>query len=136
MQDYAKLLITAINRYDPNEAETVDRLRDLVCWVSDQDELKDDLTIKELLYIASQKMRVFGYNKLNGFTSDPSSDGNLMRDVGSQAIQKLYQSNSDNDITLDKTQKEVVDYFQSLSPRRLLVSAPTSYVLDARNRIS
>ena len=127
MQDYAKLLITAINRYDPNEAETVDRLRDLVCWVSDQDELKDDLTIKELLYIASQKMRVFGYNKLNGFTSDPSSDGNLMRDVGSQAIQKLYQSNSDNDITLDKTQKEVVDYFQSLSPRRLLVSAPTSY---------
>ena len=127
MQDYAKLLLTAINQYDPLEAETIDRLRDLVCWVSDKDELKKDPTIKELLYIASQKMRVFGYNKLNGFASDPSSDVSLMGDIGSHAIQSLYQSNSDKDITLDKTQKEVIDYFQSLSPRRLLVSAPTSY---------
>lgn len=127
MQDYAKLLLTAINLYDPDDSETIDRLRDLVCWVSDQDELKNDSTIKELLYIASQKMRVFGYNKLNGFESDPSSDASLLGNIGNQAIQTLYQSNSDSGITLDKTQKEVVDFFQSLSPRRLLVSAPTSY---------
>ena len=81
----------------------------------------------ELLYIASQKMRVFGYNKLNGFVTDPGEAAGSMSGIGSQAIQNLYQSVIDNKITLDKTQKEVVDYFQSLSPRRLLVSAPTSY---------
>ena len=63
MQDYAKLLLTAINRYDPDNVETIDRLRDLVCWISDQEEAKNDPVIAELLYIASQKMRVFGYNK-------------------------------------------------------------------------
>lgn len=127
MQDYVKLLLTAINQYDPDNTETIDRLRDLVCWISDQSEVKKDSIIAELLYIASQKMRVFGYNKLNGFESNPSFDASLMDDIGSQVIQSLYQSSSDKDITLDKSQKEVVDYFQSLSPRRLLVSAPTSY---------
>ena len=127
MQDYAKLLLTAINLYDPDKKETIDRLRDLVCWISDQDEPKKDPIIAELLYIASQKMRVFGYNKLNGFVSNPCETAGSMMDIGSQAIQNLYRSDSDNSVTLDKTQKEVVDLFQSLSPKRLLVSAPTSY---------
>ena len=127
MQDYAKLLLTAINQYDPEKSETIDYLRDLVCWISDQNEPKKDPTIAELLYIASQKMRVFGYNKLNGFKSDPVEIVGSISDIGGQAIQNLYQSVVDNEIMLDKTQKEVVDYFQSLSPRRLLVSAPTSY---------
>ena len=127
MQDYAKLLLTAINQYDPDKAETIDRLRDLVCWISDQDEPKKNPLIAELLYIASQKMRVFGYNKLNGFVSDPGETAGSMTDIGSQAIQNLYHSDIDDSITLDKTQKEVVDLFQSLSPKRMLVSAPTSY---------
>ena len=127
MQDYAKLLLTAVNQYDANNAASVDRLRDLVCWISDHDGLRQDSAIAELLYIASQKMRVFGYNKLNGFTSDPSSSVSFMNDIGSEAIQNLYQSSCNKSVTLDKTQKEVVDYYQSLSPRRMLVSAPTSY---------
>ena len=127
MQDYAKLLLTAINQYDPDNSESIDRLRDLVCWISDQDEPKKDPIIAELLYIASQKMRVFGYNKLNGFASDPGETAGSMTDIGSKAIQNLYQSDSDDSITLDKTQKEVVDLFQSLAPKRMLVSAPTSY---------
>lgn len=127
MQDYAKLLLTAINQYDANNAASIDRLRDLVCWISDHDELKQDAATAELLYIASQKMRVFGYNTLNGFTSDPSSNASIMDDIGSEAIQNLYQSNCNKNVTLDKTQKEVVDFYQSLSPRRMLVSAPTSY---------
>ena len=114
MQDYARLLLSAINRYDPENAESINRLRDLVCWISDQKEIKKDPAISELLYIASQKMRVFGYNKLNEFTNDPSSDGSLIDEIGGQAIQNLYQSNSDKDITLDMSQKEVIDYFQSL----------------------
>ncbi|WP_369297401.1 helicase-related protein [uncultured Neglectibacter sp.] len=127
MPDYVRLLLTAINQFDPDNAKTADHLRDLVCWVSDHDELKSDPTIANLLYIASQKMRVFGYNKLNGFESDPNSTIGLMDDIGNQAIQNLYRSQINRDITLDKSQKEVIDLFQSLSPRRLLVSAPTSY---------
>ena len=127
MQDYAKLLLTAINQYDPDKEETIDRLRDLVCWISDQDEPKKNPLIAELLYIASQKMRVFGYNKLNGFASDPGETDGSMTDIGSQAIQNLYHSDIDDSVTLDKTQKEVVDLFQRLSPKRMLVSAPTSY---------
>ena len=127
MQDYAKLLLHAINQYDPDNSDSIDQLRDLVCWVSDKGEVKNDSVIAELLYLASQKMRVFGYNKLNGFEKDFSTEIGSINDVGNQAIQRLYQSNSDNSIILDKTQKEVVDLFQNLSSRRLLVSAPTSY---------
>ena len=127
MQDYAKLLINAINKYDPDNSESVNHLRDLVCWISDNKELKKDKAITELLFIASQKMRVFGYNKLNGFENDPYVSAGSINDIGNEAIKSLYKSNSANDITLDKTQKEVVDYFQNISPRRLLVSAPTSY---------
>lgn len=127
MQDYAKQLLAAINNYDPGDLDSINQLRDLVCWISDDNKLKNDPTIAKLLYIASQKMRVFGYNKLNGFKNDPSAVEGSIDDVGNQAIQSLYQSNSDQNITLDKTQKEIVDLFQILSPRRLLVSAPTSY---------
>lgn len=64
MQDYAKQLLSAINQYDADNPESVNHLRDLVCWISDDDALKKDKMIAQLLYIASQKMRVFGYNIL------------------------------------------------------------------------
>lgn len=127
MQDYVRLLLTAINQFEPDNLETANRLRDLVCWISDHDEIKSDPTISNLLYIASQKMRVFGYNKLNGFNCNPNTNVGFMSEIGDQAIQNLYRSQIGDDITLDKSQKEVIQLFQSLSPRRLLVSAPTSY---------
>ena len=73
MQDYVNRLLLAINRYDPDNIQTVNHLRDLVCWISDNDSLKKDPIIADLLYIASQKMRVFGYNILNGFSEEPGS---------------------------------------------------------------
>lgn len=127
MQDYAKLLLSAINNYDPYNQTTVNHLRDLVCWISDNEELKQDGFIAELLYIASQKMRVFGYNILNGYFEEPSGLPTLLDDISNQAIRSLYSSHVNNKNILDKSQQEVVDLFQSLSPRRLLVSAPTSY---------
>lgn len=127
MQDYTGQLLTAINQYDPNDGQSRDHLRDLVCWISDDAELKKDPIIADLLYIASQKMRVFGYNKLNGYVDNPDTSIGMMGDIGDQAINELYRSDTDRDITLDQSQKEVIDLFQSLSPRRLLVSAPTSY---------
>lgn len=127
MQDYTGQLLTAINKYDPNDGQSRDHLRDLVCWISDDAEPKKDPIIADLLYIASQKMRVFGYNKLNGYTDNPDMSVGMMGGIGDQAINELYRSDTDRDITLDQSQKEVIDLFQSLSPRRLLVSAPTSY---------
>ena len=91
MQDYAKLLINAINKYDPDNSESVNRLRDLVCWISDNNEIKNDKPISELLYIASQKMRVFGYNKLNGFEKDPFAVVGSISNVGNEAIKRLYK---------------------------------------------
>lgn len=127
MQDYTGQLLTAINQYDPTNSQARDHLRDLVCWISDDAELKKDPIIADLLYIASQKMRVFGYNKLNGYTDNPDTSVGMMGGIGDQAINELYRSDADRDITLDQSQKEVIDLFQQISPRRLLVSAPTSY---------
>ena len=127
MQDYTGQLLTAINQYDPNDGQSRDHLRDLVCWISDDAELKKDPIIADLLFIASQKMRVFGYNKLNGYTDNPDTPVGMMGSIGDQAINELYRSDTDRNITLDQSQKEVVDLFQQISPRRLLVSAPTSY---------
>lgn len=42
MQDYAKQLLSAINQYDADNPESVNHLRDLVCWISDNDALKKD----------------------------------------------------------------------------------------------
>ena len=127
MQDYAKQLLSAINRYDANDLESVNHLRDLVCWISNDDALKKDKMIAQLLYLASQKMRVFGYNILNGYSDDPNRSLATLDDVSNQAIKSLYRSHVNEKNILDKSQKEVIDYFQSLVPRRLLVSAPTSY---------
>lgn len=127
MQDYAKQLLSAINQYDADDPESVNHLRDLVCWISEDEVLKKDKFIAQLLYIASQKMRVFGYNMLNGYADDPGGSVAPLSDISNQAIKSLYRSRVNEKNTLDKSQMEVVDLFQGLSPRRLLVSAPTSY---------
>ena len=67
MADYVNLLLNAINMYDENDEKSKIRLRDLICIISEDKELKKDPLIKELLYSASNKMRVFGYNVQNGF---------------------------------------------------------------------
>lgn len=127
MQDYVSLLLSAINNYDSNNANSVDALRDLVCWISDNETLKKDKLIAELLYIASQKMRVFGYNILNKYTEEPIPPISSLDVVSGLSIKNLYRSKVYSNNILDKTQQEVIDIFQSLDNRRLLVSAPTSY---------
>lgn len=127
MQDYAEQLLMAINRFDPDNLDSVNHLRDLVCWISDSEELKKDKFIAQLLYSASQKMRVFGYNKLNGYVQDPSEYTSEMNMIGNCAIENLYRAKSKTELVLDKSQKEIVELFQASTPHRLLVSAPTSY---------
>ena len=72
-------------------------------------------------------MRVFGYNMLNNFSSDPAGDGSTLGIIRNSAIKNLYRSKVNPNNILDKSQMEVIDTFQNISPRRLLVSAPTSY---------
>lgn len=127
MQGCVNQLLNAINEYDPGNIGSVNRLRDLVCICSDNVQLKQDRFVASLLYTASQKMRVFGYNILNHFNENPSASSGIINDVRDDAIKGLYRSKVNANNILDCTQKEVVDMFQSISPRRLLVSAPTSY---------
>lgn len=130
MRDYASLLLSAINEYNEQDNKSKLNLRDLICIISDDEEQKSDPMVRELLYIASQKMRVFGYNVQNGFyKSDASinrtaSDLSLLSDA---TILQHYQSEVRTNNFLDKSQKEVIDFFQSLDKKRMLVSAPTSY---------
>lgn len=67
MLDYVNLLLDAINKYNEDDVDSKNRLRDLVCIISENDSVKSDPLIKELLYTASHKMRIFGYNVQNGF---------------------------------------------------------------------
>ncbi|MEJ5965321.1 helicase-related protein [Flavonifractor porci] len=127
MQDYVSQLLCAINNYNPDDSKSVDVLRDLVCWVSDSETLKNDKIIAELLYIASQKMRVFGYNMLNKLTEEPLPSTGHLGNISAPSITNLYRSKVSPNNILDKSQQEVVDLFQNLTVRRLLVSAPTSY---------
>ena len=126
MPDYVRLLINAINNYDSKNQKSINDLRDIVCLVSDNESLKQDKMIASLLFIASQKMRVFGYNYLNKLNADPLSNSE-MQSIKDITVKHLYSSKMSSKITLDKTQKEVIETFQSLSTKRLLVSAPTSY---------
>lgn len=67
MKDYVNLLLDAINNYNEEDVSSKNRLRDLVCIISENDSIKKDPLIRELLYTASHKMRIFGYNVQNGF---------------------------------------------------------------------
>ncbi len=126
MQDYINRLMKSINNYNPDDEDSINELKNIVCWISDSTKAKEDNLVKELLYIASQKMRVFGYNVMNQLQEEPIESGSI-RKFGKDAITGLYRSNIYPNKILDKSQKEVIDQFQNSSKHRLLVSAPTSY---------
>ena len=125
--DYAKELLLAINVYNESDADSKNRLRDLVCIISENASLKADPFISKLLYTASQKMRVFGYNIQNGFSEDPDTLVRPMEALKNESIKETYRSKVWQNNLLDKTQKEIIDFYNALECKRMLVSAPTSY---------
>ena len=130
MQDYVNLLLDAINRYDEYDIKSKNKLRDLVCIISEDNELKRDPLIKELLYTASHKMRIFGYNVQNAFYKSESNieqNSSALLYLRNQSIIRRYQSKVRSNNILDKSQQDIIDIYQSLSQKRILVSAPTSY---------
>ena len=125
--DYVKELLLAINKYNENDIKTKGRLRDLVCFISEQSTIKNDPLISNLLYLASQKMRMFGYNIQNNFSSNPEKNVSDLFTLRDESIKNIYRSKVRPNNILDKSQLEVIEFYQSIEPKRMLVSAPTSY---------
>lgn len=127
MLDYASELLSAINNYCEDDLESKRILRDLVCIISEKKDISSDPFIKNLLFIASQKMRMFGYNILNGLGENPDKFASSLAVLADESIKNIYRSKVRTNNILDKTQKEIVDFFQNLPCKRMLISAPTSY---------
>ena len=130
MLDYVNLLLDAINKYNEDDVDSKNRLRDLGCIISENDSVKSDPLIKELLYTASHKMRIFGYNVQNGFYKQENINEKHISELQAlynQSIVNMYRSKVRNNNILDKSQKSIIDFYQSLDIKRMLISAPTSY---------
>ena len=130
MKDYVNLLLDAVNRYDEDDINSKNRLRDLVCIISEDNSLKNDSLIRELLYTASHKMRIFGYNVQNGFYKNEiliEQNSSELIYLRNQSIINRYQSKTRSNNILDKSQQDIIEFYQSLDVKRMLVSAPTSY---------
>lgn len=130
MQDYVNLLLNAINNYNEEDMDSKNKLRDLVCIISENDRIKKDPLIRELLYTAAHKMRIFGYNVKNGFYKQDvliEQNSSELMYLRNQSIISRYQSKIRRNNILDKSQQSIIDFYQSLDKKRMLVSAPTSY---------
>lgn len=137
--NYRLKLIYAINTYNEESIESYIRLRDVVCEISDNEGMSSNSTIRELLFIAAQKMRVFGYNKMNNISLNEMIDtkidkeqymGNLEKEnlsflFQNQLIDAYYTSATG--ALLDYKQKEVLEVYDSLNEKRIFLSAPTSF---------
>lgn len=125
--EYLYELIDLLNKYNEGNIEAENRIRDLVCYISDNSEYMQIDLYRSVIFEAAQKLRMFGYIKgVNRIAQDEFEYDNL-NDIKHSAIQNFYKSRVYSNNLLDKRQKEVIDKFMSLPQRRILVSAPTSF---------
>ena len=116
MQDYLNLLLEAINNYNEEDMNSKNKLRDLVCIISENDSVKEDPLIRELLYTASHKMRIFGYNVQNGFYKQDAmieQNSSELMQLRNQSILNRYRSKVRSNNILDKSQQTIIDFYQS-----------------------
>ena len=125
--DCVRELLMAINNYKDEDLVSKQHLRNLVCLISEQKEIKEVPLVKELLFIASQKMRTFGYNVQNGFTHNPDTSASDISLIADEAVKNIYRSKVRHNNVLDKSQQEIISTYQTLPKKKILVSAPTSY---------
>lgn len=124
---YLYELINLLNKYNENNREDENRIRDLICYIADNPEyMKNDL-YRSIVFEASQKLRMFGYIKGSSKISQDEFVYDGLNDIKHSAVQNYYKSKVFNNNLLDKRQKEVIDSFLSLENKRILVSAPTSF---------
>ena len=124
--DYLYRLVDLINTYD-GSPEIEREMRNLICFLSENEEYKTNDLYRTVIFEASEKLRVFGYVKGKSPISieDFAADG--IYPVKQQAIQSFYASKVFPNNILDRRQKEIVDHFMNSANKRLLVSAPTSF---------
>ena len=124
---YLYELVDLLNQYDGSTREMENRIRDLVCYISDSSEYMQIDLYRSIVFEAAQKLRMFGYIKgTNRIAQDEFFYDNL-NDIKHSVIQNYYKSKVFSNNLLDKRQKEVIDKFMSLEQKRILVSAPTSF---------
>ena len=124
MNSYKRELVEAINLYDENSIESFTKLKDILCMISDRKEIiGNDFFINSLLFLAAQKMRMFGYNEMNGFSKNLSI--NDFHDLETELIQTSYTS--DSGTLLDYHQMKILNLYDSLTNKRMILSAPTSF---------
>ena len=124
---YLYELVDLLNQYDGSNREMENRIRDLVCYISDSSEYMQIDLYRSIVFEAAQRLRMFGYIKgTNRIAQDEFFYDNL-NDIKHSAIQNYYKSKVFSNNLLDKRQKEVIDKFMSLEQKRILVSAPTSF---------
>lgn len=134
--NYRLQLLNAINRYDEESEESYLQLRDIICEISDKEEVKKQYPIRELLFIAAQKLRVFGYNRMNNTNINDflEKDTNAIEFGIKKGLTFILQNElikayytSETGATLDINQMRVLDTYNVLPKKRIFLSAPTSF---------
>lgn len=118
-------LAEAINEYDESSPESFRRLKDIVCTISEERMTSDgDYILDYLLNVASNKMRVFGYSIMNGISKIHNNDEQFNK-LSDEILKAGYTSESGT--LLDYNQYKVLDTYNKLNPKIILLSAPTSF---------
>ena len=60
---YLYELVDLLNQYDGSNREVENRIRDLVCYISDSSEYMQIDLYRSIVFEAAQKLRMFGYIK-------------------------------------------------------------------------
>lgn len=118
--------IESINNFDYTDFSR-NTLKNYLCYFMEQNELLNSDFINQLIYIASEKLKNFGYEKMAHLNNIECSDKEF---VVSKAIKNYHKANisfGTNTIVLDGFQKEIIDKYQSLDNKRIIISAPTSF---------
>ncbi len=132
MTDYRMELLNLLNEYKCNEIcgnsdELEVRIRNLACYLSSNDKYKNDKVARLLIFEAAEELRLFGLSngdlRISPYEFALSDLGMLKRESVNEYYQSVVYSNN----KLDRKQKEIVDCFQMLDTKRMLVSAPTSF---------
>lgn len=124
--NYIYELIDLINDFDYSP-KNENRMRDLICCLSECNDLNFKALIDSVVFEAAEKLRVFGYIKGQNTVSIDKYATDCLYEIKHQTIQNFYASKVFANNLLDRRQKEIVEHFQNLRNKRLLVSAPTSF---------
>lgn len=124
---YLYELVDLLNKYNEGNIEIENKIRDLVCYISDNSEYMQIKLYRSVIFEAAQKLRMFGYIKGVNRIAQDEFVYNDLNDIKHSVIQNFYKSRVYSNNLLDRRQKEVIDKFMSLPQKRIMVSAPTSF---------